>query len=334
VSIAWAGATGIGSLPGNDVREAARQVFGELPWPHLPELPGRGPGSDLVGRAGGLLVDLPLETTAAGWRMAARPGRDLRRARGFLSEDLDALEEVGSGFAGPLKVQVAGPWTLAAGVETRSGHRALVDEGARRGLAESLAEGLRGHLADVATRVPGATLTLQVDEPSLPAVLAGAIPTASGFGTIRAVDPVEATALLATVIDAAGLAAAVCVHCCAADAPLRLLHDLPVDAVSVDAALTGTDRMAEWLDRGRVLLAGVVATDAVPPPSAGEVAAQVRSMVARTGFVVPEVLPRLVLTPACGMAGCTADAARTVMTTIRQAADLLRADPEGEGGRP
>jgi methionine synthase II (cobalamin-independent) len=282
-----------------------------------------------------LLVELPVETTAAGWRVASRPGRDVRRARSFLSEDLDAMEEIGANFAGPVKVQVAGPWTLAAGVETRSGHRALVDAGARRDLADSLAEGLRGHLADVAARLPGATLTVQLDEPSLPGVLAGVVPTASGFGTIRAIDPIEATALLGTVIEAAvAQDVSVCVHCCAEDAPLRLLHDLPVDAVSVDLGLTSTDALAEWLDRGRVLLAGALTADAEPPPGAREVAAHVRSMVTRTGFTVLEVLPRLVLTPTCGLAGCSPDQARTVMATTRQAADLLRGDPDGEGGRP
>jgi hypothetical protein len=51
-------ATGIGSLPGTDVVEAQRIVFGELPeLPHLPELPARGPGADLIGRSAGFLVE-------------------------------------------------------------------------------------------------------------------------------------------------------------------------------------------------------------------------------------------------------------------------------------
>ena len=72
-------ASGMGSMPGTDIAEAQRIVLGELPVPHLPELPGRGPGADLVGRAAGLLVDLPVELYAARWRIAGRPGRDLRR---------------------------------------------------------------------------------------------------------------------------------------------------------------------------------------------------------------------------------------------------------------
>ena len=106
-----ASATGVGSLPGTDPAEAMRLVFGELPdLPHLAELPARGPGADLTGRTAAMLVDLPVELTPSGWRFAARPGRDLSRARGLLSADLDALEEVADGYRGPLKIQACGPW--------------------------------------------------------------------------------------------------------------------------------------------------------------------------------------------------------------------------------
>ena len=68
-------------------------MLGELPdLPHLPELPARGAGADMIGRAGALLVDLPVELVPSGWRLAAHAGRDLRRARDLLARDLDALE--------------------------------------------------------------------------------------------------------------------------------------------------------------------------------------------------------------------------------------------------
>ena len=46
-------------MPGTSVRDAVALVVGELGegdgLPHLPELPARGPGADLVGRTLGLL---------------------------------------------------------------------------------------------------------------------------------------------------------------------------------------------------------------------------------------------------------------------------------------
>ena len=75
---------------------------------------------------------------------------------------------------------MAGPWTLAASIWLPRGERLLVDPGATRDLVESLAEGVRVHLATVQRLVPGAELVLQLDEPSLPAVLEGSLPTASG----------------------------------------------------------------------------------------------------------------------------------------------------------
>ena len=69
-------ATGVGSMPGTDVREAMRVVLGELPdLPHLPELPGRGVGADLTGRTVGLLLDLHAEVQPSGWRFV-----DVRRS--------------------------------------------------------------------------------------------------------------------------------------------------------------------------------------------------------------------------------------------------------------
>lgn len=325
----WAGATGIGSLPGTEIRESVALVVGELPWPHLPELPARGPGSDLLGRGGALLVDLPLETTVDGWRVAGRPGRDLRRARSRLAEDLDALEEGLAGYAGPLKVQVAGPLTLAASVETRSGHRSVSDPGARRDLALSLAEGVQAHVHDVARRLPGAQLSVQLDEPSLPAVLEGSLPTPSGLGRVPAVPGAEARELIGAVVAAARAAdAAVLLHSCAALTPVPLLAGLALDGLSVDVSLPvdgGDDALAAWLDAGRLLLAGAVPSLG-PVPTAAVVAADLRALAQRLGFGGPEGLRLVVVTPSCGLAGRDPQDARAAMTTVREAAASLAAE--------
>ena len=131
------------------------------------------------------------------------------------------LEELADGYTGPLKLQVTGPWTLAATVELPRGDKVLADHGARRDLAEALAYGLQEHVAEVRRRVPGAELVVQLDEPALPAVLAGAVPTASGWGKHRSVDGPGAVELLTPAIEAVAPAITL-VHCCAARPPIEV----------------------------------------------------------------------------------------------------------------
>ena len=93
-------------MPGGDAREAAKTVAGSFEdFPYLAELPARGPGADMIGRTIGLLVEMYAHVEPSGWRISDRPGRDTRRARSWLGEDLDALEEYTQGYEGPLKVQ-------------------------------------------------------------------------------------------------------------------------------------------------------------------------------------------------------------------------------------
>lgn len=132
-------------MPGGDARETAKTVIGSFEdFPYLAELPARGPGSDMIGRTIGLLVEMYAHLEPSGWRVSDRPGHDTRRARSWLGEDLDALEEFTQGYEGPLKVQAVGPWTLAAGLELRGGEAVLGDPGACRDLTASLAEGCAG----------------------------------------------------------------------------------------------------------------------------------------------------------------------------------------------
>ncbi|GGK19341.1 hypothetical protein GCM10010124_09920 [Pilimelia terevasa] len=317
-------ATGIGSLPGTDVAEAQRMVLGELgDLPHLVELPGRGPGADLVGRGAGLLAALPVELYAARWQLASHPGRDLRVTRDLMERDLDQLTAAADGYTGPLKVQVAGPWTLAASLELPRGGPALADPGAARDVAGALAEGVRVHVADVAARVPGAHLLLQLDEPLLPAVLAGRIPTASTLSAIRPVEADLARSALAAVVEGAGVPTTV--HCCAADAPVALIASAGAAAVAVDLDQMGDlDELGGALDRGLGLFAGAASTDPQVPASAQVVADRVQRLWHVLGFA-PELLPRqVVVTPACGLAGASATRARALLTACHEAARELR----------
>ncbi|GAA4816780.1 methionine synthase [Tomitella cavernea] len=294
-----AAATGVGSWPGTDEREAARTVVGELgELPHLVELPGRGIGADMVGRTAALLVDLPVDRSVTGYRLADRPGSVLRTARAHLARDLDAAEEACEragvrGSGAPIKLQACGPVTAAVELELRTGRRVLTDRGAVRDLSASLAEGLREHVRTVRRRF-GMEPVLQLDEPRLPDALAGAVPGPTRFDPVRILPEQEASGLLDGVIGAAD-GAPVLVHCCAPGVPLRLLRGLPVAGVSVPMTDVGSaqdstgsnstapnstgsnstaqdsaaanpsvpdpsvlDALGEWLDSGRTLALGLV----------------------------------------------------------------------------
>ncbi|MET8947980.1 methionine synthase [Streptomyces sp. NPDC004542] len=324
-------ATGIGSLPGTDAREAAKTATGSFEdFPFLPELPARGPGADMIGRTAGMLVELYARVEPSGWRIGDRPGRDTKRARSWLGEDLDALEEFTQGYGGPLKVQAVGPWTLAANLELRNGEAVLSDPGACRDLAASLAEGLRQHLAEVRRRVPGAQLVLQFDEPSLTAVLRGQVRTASGYRTHRAVDRqiVEATLRDLVGVHAPG---PVVVHSCAPDVPFALLRRAGAAGVSFDFSLL-TERddeaIGEAVEGGTRLLTGVVpGTDGPLSDPAGSVMG-VRTLWRRLGLHPGLLAQAVTVTPACGLAGASPEYARRALAHCAQAARSLADNPE------
>jgi methionine synthase II (cobalamin-independent) len=321
--VVWGPATGVGSLPGTDPAEATRVVLGELPgMPHLPELPARGPGADLIGRSAALLVDLAVDLTPAGWRLVPRGGIDLRRAQELMARDLDALHEVAGEHRGPFKVQAAGPWTLAAGLERERGERAVVDPGARRDLAQSLAEGVAAHVAAVSARVPGAQVVVQLDEPSLPTVLQGGLPTASGFGKLPAVDAPDAEAELAAVV--AAVPGPVVVHCCADRVPLDLLRAAGADALSFDLGLVqDLDALGTAVEAGTHLLVGVVPGTDAPLPPAKATASRLRAWWRELGFPADDLHAAVTLTPSCGLAGASPAYARAAMTHVREAARYL-----------
>ena len=254
-------------MPGTNPAEAMRVVAGELPdFPHLPELPDRGPGADLTGRTAALLVEIPVEVTPRGWRLAERPGRDLARARSMLSSDLDVMEEVLDGFRGPLKIQLCGPWTLAATLELpRTLNVAIADPGAVADLTASLAEGAaapRGRSRQARPRRPARR----------PVRRAGSVRRGRGRGADgeRAVAdrPVEADVLrerLAQVIASTGKYTVV--HSCSAAVPFGIIRAAGAGALSFDLSQLRRgeeDAVAEAAEAGLGLLTGVM--PAVPAP--------------------------------------------------------------------
>ncbi|MQA61167.1 MAG: methionine synthase [Actinophytocola sp.] len=333
-------ATGIGSMPDIDLAEAAAVIFGELPeFPHVPELPGRGVGSDLIGRSAAMLVDLAVELMPSGYRVAAHPGLDHRRGVDLLRWDLDGVEQAAQqAGAKPevIKTQVAGPWTLSAGIELPRGHRVLTDHGALREFTESLVEGVIAHVAELAART-GAKVVVQLDEPSLPEVLAGSLPTASGYGMVSAVAAPAARELLASMIEPLERATGspVVVHCCDRRPPIALLRGAGAGAIAVDATLfdgapgTLLDEIGEAWDAGVVFFLGLVpALEPGEPAELRELASPALRLVDRLGFNRSFLRDRAVPTPTCGFAGASIDWMRRALALSRDVGKAFVEPPE------
>ena len=332
----FATASGTGSWPGTAARPAAEVVVGELgaAMAHVVELPARGVGADIVGRAGALLIDVAIDTVPRGYRVAARPGAVTRRAVSLLDEDIDALEEAWEtaglrGSGRPVKVQAPGPITLAAELELANGHRAITDLGAVHDIAASLAEGVGAHRAAVSRRLD-TPVVVQFDEPSLPAAVAGRLAGVTTLSPVAPIDETLATTLLDTCVAAAG--AEVSVHSCATALPWKVLQCSNIAAVSVDVTRLETadlDAVAEFVDSGRAVVLGVISSSTpARRPSAEEVAAAVVAVTDRLGFGRAALRDRIGVTPSCGLAAATPQWARTAIGLARQAAEAFADDPD------
>lgn len=326
-------ATGIGSMPGGEQRsydEAVKLVLSELPdLPHLPEVPGRGVIANLTGRTLAMVTGIGADLQPAGWRLTDASGIDHRRAVSLLGQDLDGLEEQAQGLSGAFKIQVAGPWTLAATVEKPRGDKILSDHGARRDLAQALAEGVREHVRDVRRRLPDIErLVVQVDEPALSAVTHARVPTASGFGRHRIVHPPEASEALGwlfTAITEEG--AEPWAHACAPETPLALLRGAGARGLSIDLSRTSAadqDVLAEALEAGETVVLGMVpSSDPGTVPSDTNVTESVLRWLDMLGLDPAGVEGSLVISPTCGLAGASHGWARRALVLARTSASSL-----------
>ncbi|MFJ6001158.1 hypothetical protein [Arthrobacter sp. NPDC092385] len=326
------GATAAGDWPGTDPLEANRAVRGELGGanvPFLPSLTARGPGSDAVGRTLGVLVELPFDLQPHGWRLVQRPGKDQRRAESALSSDINALGDIAGAEDQPsphLKLHLRGPLSLAAGTHLHNGERVLVDSGARRELYASLAAGAADVVRRVSAVARGAQVLLQLDEPDAGDVLAGRVPTASGYRTLRAIDRREATEawdLVAASALGAGAAGTVLVPG-NGDVALDAARSSAATAVSLE--LRGiSDRqweaLAEDIESGRGLWLAILD----PRPKLPQVTVLAESVLGawrRVGLPAA-ALSALTVTSLPGLDALSPADATRALTRLAQVADAL-----------
>ena len=272
-----------------------------------------------------------MDLQPAGWRLTGgsdpRASLDQRRARSLLAEDLDVLEELADGYTGPLKLQLTGPWTLAATVERPRGDKVLADHGARRDLAEVLALGLGDHVAEVRRRVPGAELVVQIDEPGVArrtgwgrpdGVRMGQAPFGRRSGRCGAPEPGDDRS-------------AHVIHCCAARPPIEVFTKSGATGrrrrhLSARQSRLGSDRPRR---RGRhhpLRRPGADHRRCCPtqsrPPNP-----LIRRW--RELGLDPELLKKVVITPACGLAASPSPAdARARLDLLRRVVDAVRPKPQ------
>ena len=148
-----------------------------------------------------------------------------------------------------------GPLTLAASLYLSRGDRVLSDPGAVRELSASLAAGLADHLAALQRSVPGAVPMVLLHEPLLAQVMAGVLPSFSGYSALRSVPgPVAASHLegVAVAARSAG-ASSVVVHGGTAWSSLGAIRASHADGFAL--AVTALDdrsweRVAEVVEGG------------------------------------------------------------------------------------
>lgn len=315
--------TAIGAWPGTDVRETA-SVMANLCTGllHLPELPERGPGSDMIGRTMGQVSavadDFAVETVPNGWRLTAARGRDMRRADSFLSADLDTIEEVCLGYDGDFKIQFTGPWTLAASVEDRAGERMLRDAGAVKDLVQALRHAISINIADVQRRLPLTNIVVEIDEPLVVDVLLGSVRTQSKWSAYSPVESViveEALQSIRSVHEGVTV-----LHCCAEDYPFELVRKAGFSAPSWDVALVGEmaiEYIGEHIDAGGFVMLGM------EPSSVKAGFESVVNLGKKVGYEGSDWNSHIVLSPPCDLIDMSLSQARARIETLNNVAQEL-----------
>ncbi len=318
--------TGLGSLPGTDIRAVTRQTLGILEdFGYLPELPARGVWGQMLARSIALLDGLGVELLPFGWCLTSSKSSDQNRAKSLLREDLDALEEAAQGYEGRLKVSFCGPWTLAAALSMPRADRVLVDRGARTELASCLTEGIADLLSELHRRLDGIDFVLQLDEPGLGAVVNGTIPNVSGLRKLPAIGRQEVSEVLEELVVAVQpwVGTVIC-HCCAGPIQFEILQKANFDAVAAGLGLINDslDQLASWVESGNGVWLGILPAEEVN--QVPRIDQLVRNFLELFETMRVELdLTKWTLTPSCGLASWDESTAGKVFEVLLQSRKLI-----------
>ena len=331
-------ATAIGSVPHiNSVAalEFALETFSDLPfWPQLPRRAFReNMYAQFSEHLPGIQIDDQQERI---WVERDNDWLDSVEAfyATFLEEDPSLFaprEEIAACLhemvrRGPLedawavKGQVTGPISVGMQVTDQDLRPSLYDDMMRDCLVKNVLRQAQWQEAQLRAVHPHTIMF--IDEPIL-SLVGSAFASLSRDGVIEALEEVFS-----------GLVGHTAVHCCA-NTDWSMLLATSVDVLSFDAyeyssylALYPAE-LRSFLARGGMLAWGLIpntgeAAEAITLDGAWAVLERAMMLFERKGFDREELLPRSIITPACGTGTLTVPAAERVMRLARQLSDRVR----------
>ena len=314
-------ATGIGSLPHDDVDEAIRFVLDTQPrLPAAPSLPRRSGVEGMIAQAawgitgvsvlpdGSLLVDEGVVDPQEPLTDLGVGGEPFVSLRAFLAAV--------AGREAPIKVQITGPLTLgialhAVGVPAPKAFT-IASNAVRRRADEVLAV--------TEQTAPDAPIVMFLDEPGLTAALDPSFPQPLG----ETLDMVSSSLAVIEGRAVAGL------HCCGrADWQAVLQAGPQLVSVPVGAgAAEHTSAFVNYMEAGGWVAWGAVPTDRPLGDSADILWRRLRAewdVLVDSGCDPVTLIEQSMVTPACGLAGLTLPYARRVVDLTGELAQRLQA---------
>jgi methionine synthase II (cobalamin-independent) len=158
--------------------------------------------------------------------------------------------------------------------------------------------------------------------------MAAQIPTASGFGRLRAPDRQTVVERLRTVLAAAD---STVVHCCAARPPVSVFVDAGAGALSLDGAVLtpyDDDDIGLAVEDGLQLLLGLVPSLDADLSDLDARMAPAKQLWRRLGFASERMPTTVVPTPSCGLAGASPTYAVAALQACVEMARRMGEEPE------